>query len=850
MLKQILKHIIMAKSIPIKTDLFRFVTFRSPEPLLLSEKSIRYVLHPDFKKSIVSSIPTLHEGENVKNTLEKAGLKGYESYVDVQNINPELYDFANYALKKRLKISDFEKAIDITKLKLLDGTQVIALFDQLFYQFLVKNAKVVRQAIIQMLVFNHIIKNYKELVESKVDKVTSIKIEIPYQLMQWYKPGMYGKCGGSLDGVQSLGIADFRRVEQEACCYVPGEVSHIENVMAREYKERSSRNYIRTEDTVETTKETEKENLSDITTNTRNEMSSEIASVMQQNNSSAYGASLGVSAKYLGTTINANTYADFANSNSSTYSNAEARSYAEEVTRQALERIVQKVSEKRTSTIIKEFEENNKHGFDNRKGDTHVTGIYRWIDLIYKNRLVNYGKRLMIEFMVPEPSEFYKRMQNYDPSVDNNSDGSSINQEKILSLEDLGINSYKDINRENFADLGREYGINIQAPLADSKTITEGFNPTPPIDYKNEKNWTRQHNIIIDPNYEAERASGDYSFRWYCPDAVNRGYFTLEVGNIKKTHSDLYSTSQKTTTGSFSGLLNPKLSQSAFIQTTGRKLYGYTINVILTCKLKNSVYEAWQLETYNKLLDAYNSLIAEQESEGEDSDVIFDNYTTEETVNPAMNRIIEQRELKRICLEMIMKPYCRKQGRNCIEDYVDCENYAIPQVLQNEEFTSYVSQVKFFEQAFDWDIISYLFYPYYWAGKCTWGELMKKESGDPIFQAFLQSGMARVVVPVRLEFTEAVLHYLETGDIWLGNELVPGTQDDLYLSITEEMQEVEGVVEDEWETRVPTSLALIQGKSAYLELEGLPCCHKLTDEGLTNNISPSDDLLGILNETE
>ncbi|NQY05774.1 MAG: hypothetical protein HRT68_06100 [Flavobacteriaceae bacterium] len=41
-------------------------------------------------------------------------------------------------------------------------------------------------------------------------------------------------------GVTNLGIADFRRVEQEVCCYVPGEVSHIENILAREYKERET----------------------------------------------------------------------------------------------------------------------------------------------------------------------------------------------------------------------------------------------------------------------------------------------------------------------------------------------------------------------------------------------------------------------------------------------------------------------------------------------------------------------------------------------------------------------------------------------------------------------------------
>ena len=42
-------------------------------------------------------------------------------------------------------------------------------------------------------------------------------------------------------GVRQLGIADYRKVEQSLHCYLEGEVSHIENVMAREYKEKSTR---------------------------------------------------------------------------------------------------------------------------------------------------------------------------------------------------------------------------------------------------------------------------------------------------------------------------------------------------------------------------------------------------------------------------------------------------------------------------------------------------------------------------------------------------------------------------------------------------------------------------------
>src|SRR5690554_5083475 len=110
-----------------------------------------------------------------------------------------------------------------------------------------------------------------------------------------------------------------------------------------------------------------------------------------------------------GVSFYANGYMNGSSATSTSNSNSTSETYAQEVTTRALERVVQKVGERRTSRILREFEENNKHGFDNRKGETHVTGIYRWVDKIYKNRLINYGKRLVYEFDIPEPARFFKQ---------------------------------------------------------------------------------------------------------------------------------------------------------------------------------------------------------------------------------------------------------------------------------------------------------------------------------------------------------------------------------------------------------------------------------------------------------
>ena len=92
-----------------------------------------------------------------------------------------------------------------------------------------------------------------------------------------------------LYGVHRIGIADYFKVEQELCCYLPGEVSHIENIMAREYKERSTRSLTSTEDRVEDRVEIEQESLTDNATTQRNEIATEIASTFASENSRNVG---------------------------------------------------------------------------------------------------------------------------------------------------------------------------------------------------------------------------------------------------------------------------------------------------------------------------------------------------------------------------------------------------------------------------------------------------------------------------------------------------------------------------------------------------------------------------------
>ena len=828
------------QKLPIKSDLFSFVTFRSPEHLKLEDRNTRFVIDNNFTESKTATALINSNNKKSTETFESkvASLSSNRSYQEVRNNNPTFYDFANKVFKNKNTIQEVYN-LSVEVINPLSQSEISQLFQELYYQIFTQQSSYVRQGITQMLIVNHSIINVAALAEKTITRLTDIKIEINEAVIEQLKREKYADCGGSTDGVQSLGIADFRRVEQEVCCYVPGEVSHIENVMAKEFKERATRNFVRTENTIETTRETEIENLTDVTTATRNEINTEVATVLEQDRSSNYGGSMGVTYK----NFNINAFANFANNSSSSYSNSEAKTYAEDVTKRALERVLQKTSEKRTSKIIKEFEESNKHGFDNRNGDKHITGIYRWIDIIYKNSLINYGKRLMVEFMVPEPAAFYKTILKYVPK-----DGTvNPNQpkEKPKSLLDFAIDSKENITRENYSTLATYYNVTIDIPLEENKNVSKSILPPMPPNSDNRPK-TFNESIVIEPFYEADNMIANVDIN-YTRTSGPFAYFKLDVGGLSFALDGLNGRN-KNINRSFNGVFATKFTNTVDINFDYRKLNSCTTFIEIRCKLTTAKFDEWQDITYQKLQTAYKSMLADynawlaQQNNNEGA-------SGEETkkTNPAFNRLIEQQELKRICIEMIMKPFCRVQGKENNTEIDACKLYKIPQVNQTTEFTNYANQVKFFEQAIDWQIMSYLFYAYYWADKCDWASLMQSENDDAIFQAFLQSGMARVVVPIRQQFTEAFAYYLQTGDIWLGNDLVAGDMNDLYLSIAEEMQTPTGIVEEEWETRVPTSLAIIQGKSAFLEEEGLPCCNHVENSSTTTNILGSNDTLQIIN---
>jgi hypothetical protein len=128
------------------------------------------------------------------------------------------------------------------------------------------------------------------------------------------------------------------------------------------------------------------------------------------------------------------------------------------------------------------------------------------------------------------------------------------------------------------------------------------------------------------------------------------------------------------------------------------------------------------------------------------------------------------------------------------------------------------SWIRFFENAFEWNNMMYVLYPYFWGRHARWISALHFTDPDPDFAAFLKAGAARIQVPVRPGFEKAVAYFLQFKQIWEGND-PPLRDDDLYVPIVDEIAENLGKLDDgvpypedaePWEVRIPTSLVLVQ----------------------------------------
>lgn len=638
------------------------------------------------------------------------------------------------------------------------------------------------------------------------------------------------------DYIRPLGIADLNRVEQTLCCYQAGEVAHIENILLGEYKERATRHLLRTELTLDQTTETESTQERDTTTTDRYELTQEATKVLQQDQS----LTAGVTAVGQFGPVNVTASSNYAVSTKTEQTDHQTATYAKSVTDRSLQRLVEKVRTQRTSKRTEEFEENNKHGFDNRGGTGHVVGLYRWVDKIYRAQVVNYGKRLMFEFMVPEPGSFHLWARSRTASLVKPNDPRLVALPGTASTEVLSPGA---LTETNYLAWVGAYGASATPPPAETVRVATALNGSKKGDISDNSMAVlagTSDDLVAPDGYVATSVYMSADFSQYSGQDEKPGAY-INVGD----KGNFWATGGTYTQGTFVNKIfdNPikgKVAVSYGATFTER----FTASLVLTCRRTDAAYDAWRLKTYQAILeayqarqDAYEQAVAAAEAAGQDP------AAPSTATPPALTERLIQTELKKGCLNWL------SHGKNFSttamepgKPATDTTPAVPPHAKVDAAARADGERAKFLEQCFEWELLSHTLYPYYWADQARWRPLYQLNDADTQLLEFLQAGMARVLVSVRPGYEKAAMYYLASGNVFPLDASGPDSL--IFRSVMNELNQdlSKGLrVGEPWEVRVPTTLTVLQQKSGAVEGEGLPCACAPKTSGL--GITTADAVL-------
>ena len=607
--------------------------------------------------------------------------------------------------------------------------------------------------------------------------------------------------------VRPAGVADLLVVKQQIKRYEAAEIAHVENVLAKEKKSRAHRRLERSEETFSTETETTRTQETELETADRFELNRETSRTVE--NDMKHGFGLSLSGKY-GPTVEFTANATAEQSSHVEETNKNSSRYAKDVMSRSLERLTERIRETRTRTVVRETEETNLHDFTNESGQ-HVSGIYQFLDKVYEAQVFNYGIREMFDFMIPEPASFWWYVDQ-NPTLD-------VDLPPPPKKLDTVCPNPSYLHEDLALALAAEFGAIVEPPPQRYMLTTVGFK-------HGEDNASEEHSprgvqrgdLTIAAGYRPLRARVRVlAFTDEHPViAVGIGSAkvvwepgpTIELNDeYRLAHQPMLSMNLDAEPYAFGS--DSKLAVSVIAWETNT----YTIDITAVATRTEEHLQQWRVTTYNKIRAAYEDRVREHAQKVEALRAEAEARAERENrmpfgAPPAANRQTINIELKKHCISMIT------QQRY---DAFDATKDGAPPFFHFEEAAAEGAYIRFFEQAFEWDQIQYVFYPYFWARKsATWIDRFTKQDVDPLFQEFLRAGAARVVVPVRPGFEIAVTHFLETGKIWGGEGEPPQINTPLYVSIIDEIRERTGApkgekaVGDPWDVRVPTALVLVR----------------------------------------
>lgn len=574
--------------------------------------------------------------------------------------------------------------------------------------------------------------------------------------------------------VKPSGIADLLVVKQQLVRYEAVDIAHIENVLKGEKKVREHTRRRETEELIFRETEITTSEERELESTNRFEMSRETSDTIKED--ASLKAGLSVSGKY-GPTVEFSASAEGSASSSKEQATKAAAKFSQDLTERSANKVTERVLERSSLRVTNEVIEKNSHEFGNIGGAGHISGVYQWVNKVYQAQMFNYGIRTMYDFMVPEPAAFLiDALQSVHASA------VELQKPTPFTLRP------DEITETNYHSWVKEYSATDVTPPPEMY-ITKSDNFKAGGGDSN-TNYNNSGQIQIDEGYKAVFGTVALVFNIWdisCSCDVSLGSFTNRFTNFSGW---VWTTGLSGETGSIPWALDSfHMSQIA-------------LTVEVKCQRTDRAMMKWCLDTHAKLTEAYKARLSEYEEKL--AALELQAGVAIHGKNPALNMELMKDELKKHCITILTEQHFDRF------DSIEIGSFGVPQIdlYENAAEGAYV---RFFEQAFEWEQMTWLTYPYFWGRKSLWAERIACDDVDPVFNQFLKAGYCRAVVPVRLGFEGAVDHFMTIGEVWNGGPL-PAISSPLYLPIADEIAERLDRPGDEipqgdpWLVRIPTTL--------------------------------------------
>jgi len=573
------------------------------------------------------------------------------------------------------------------------------------------------------------------------------------------EPVAPGPPGSFNSKVKPLGVADLFLVRTHLARYERGEVAALENILGGEKLTHTARQSMETETTE--TSDREQTNLQSLAQTTAEQSAGKTTA-------QAVGAGRGP------------------------LTSDGPESFSRAVTDQ-----VSSSSSNRTRSVsvlrrLQRLEDSMEHVFDNSAAADVRFGVYQWLDKVYQAQVFRYGgPRMLYDLIVPEPAALFRealaRPRGQGPLP-------ARPAPFTLAADKLSL-----LNWSYYATGHQASGV--EGPPAARIVVTEAFGAKAPDPFSGELN---ANNCEIAES-RLTRIPRGYAATEFRLTSETSGWTIYRLRAVIGTK--LVSFDDRWGGHALSGKLEGEVeSLPVGVMADGNGanagLATLVVGIEIICEPTAEAISAWQTRAHGQILAANQRRFADFEERVANRDASAKLQL--QALSAARKAAVIQSELKRSTLAVLTNQ--NFSGFNASK--VDSLGFPYPDAAATTGLSAYI---RFFEQAVEWEHLEYAVYPYFWGSRSSWVSKLLGNEANPAFAAFLDSGAARVVLPIRPGYERAFERFLNTGKTPTTDELLD-VGGPLWVSLVAQLRAqgapdaAEVAVGEPWEFRLASDL--------------------------------------------